>query len=44
MVQENGGLLHAGERGHTSHDTGLEERFEERGGRRDTSARGEVNR
>ena len=44
MVQEDGGLLHARERRHTSHDAGLEERFKERGGRYDTSARGKLNR
>ena len=44
MVQEDGRLLHAGKRGHTCHDAGLEERSEERGGRHDTSARGELNR
>ena len=44
MVQEDGRLLYAGERGYTSHDAGLEERFEERGGRHDTSARGELKR
>ena len=44
MVQEDGRLLYAGERGHTSHDAGLEERFEKRGGRHDTTAGGELNR